>query len=116
MQNFDLSHINKQIQKNTADITAARRQAQNLRMTADQHNREGDHPAATYYEQQADHFEHEAEQLEDTNDQLQTAKERAEKRIAELEAQRAHVDPQHTSRLNEIDRELSQLRGSGMML
>ena len=117
MQNdFDLSHINRQIQKNTADIVAARRQAQNQRAVADQHNREGDHSAAAYYEKEATRFDHEADQLENANDQLQAAQQRTEQRIADLERQRAQVSPDHASRLAQLDKELAQLRGSGMML
>ena len=117
MQNdFDLSHINRQIQKNTADIEYARRQAQNQRMTADQKSRDGDHNGAMYYEQEANRFDREAGELEDANDQLQTAKERTERRIAELEAQRTHINADHTDRLAQIDHELTQLRGTGMML
>lgn len=114
--NFDLSHINRQIQKNTADISYARRQVANQRIEADQKNRDGDRSAAMYHEQEATRFEHQAVALEDANEQLLTAKERIEQRIAELVSQRAHVNSDHTSRLAQIDHELAQLRGSGMML
>lgn len=114
--NFDLSHINRQIQKNIADIDYARRQVVNQRIEADQKNRDGDHSGGAYHEHEATRFEHQAAELEDVNDQLLTAKERIEQRIAELEGQRAHVDSGHASRLTQIDHELSQLRGTGMML
>lgn len=117
MQNgYDLSHINKQLQGHKVDIEYARRQVNNQRMMADQMHRDGDLSRANYYEQEADRFERQATELEDEMDELQTAKERTEKRIAELVDQRGRVNAEHTDRLSQIDRELTQLRGSGMML
>jgi len=112
----DLSHINKQIQKYTADIDFARRQAVNQRMMADQKGREGSPDGGTYYEHEANRFEQQAEEMENEIDHLETEKERIERHIAELEAQRAHVDREHTDRLAQLDHEITQLRGSSFML
>ena len=113
---IDLHHIDKQIQQDTADIDYARRQADNQRMMADQKYKENDPSGARYYEQEADRFENKADELQNQIDQLQTTKQRINVRIGELEAQRSQISRDHTARLAEIDHELSQLRGSGMMI
>lgn len=115
MQN-DLSHITKQIQKNTASITEARRQAEKQRLLADQMIKEGNDGRISYYEQEATRFDQQAIDLEAEIDQLQTIKARVEKQIADLEAQRATISAEHTDRLAQIDHDIIQLRGSGMML
>lgn len=111
----DLSHISKQIQKNTAEIDEARRQATNQRLMADQKSRDSGSDAS-YYEQQALRYDQKANDLENEIEQLTTERERLEQRISELEAQREQVSREHTDRLSQIDNELTQLRGSGMML
>jgi response regulator RpfG family c-di-GMP phosphodiesterase len=117
MQNdFDLSHIDRQIHQDTADVDFARRQANNQRMTADQKYRDGDTNGAMYYEKEADRFERKADELEAQIDQLQTNKKRLEQRVQELLEQRSHVDREHAERIAQIDRELAQARGNGMML
>ena len=112
----DLSHINKQIQKDTADIDFARRQADNQRMMADQRRHEGNDPGAVYYEQEAERFDQQATDMENEMQDLAAEKERVEKRIAELEGQREDAVRNHTDQLSRIDNELAQLRGSSLML
>jgi hypothetical protein len=85
-------------------------------MTADQKNRDGDASGAQYYEQEATRAEQIADELEAQIDLLQTNKVRLETRVQELLDQRAQVDRDHTDRLAQIDKELSQARGNGMML
>lgn len=115
MQN-DLSHINKQIQQNQVKADDARRNAEAQRLIADQHRQGGESGAPDYYEQQARDLETHADELIAQNEQLQAERERVEARIAELEQQREAASREHTDRLNQIDQELTQLRGSGFML
>lgn len=112
----DLSHIIKQIQKDTIDIDAARRQAQNQRLMANQRVQEGNPDGAPYYNQEAGRLEQHAIELETEIDQLTAQKEQVETQITALEAQRATVAKEHTDRIAQIDKELAQLRGSSMML
>ena len=112
----DLSHIIKQIQKDTIDIDAARRQAQNQRLMANQRVQEGNPDGAPYYNQEAERLEQHAIELETEIDQLTAQKEQVETQITALEAQRAAVAKEHTDRIAQIDKELAQLRGSSMML
>lgn len=117
MQNpRDVSHIDKQIQKDRVNIDAARAQAENERRIADQRRGEGNDTGATYYEQEADRFEQQAADLEQEVEQLEVQKERVQKRITELEDLRASIDKEHSSRLAQIDQELNDLRGSSFML
>jgi len=111
----DLSHISKQIQKNTAAIDEARRQAVTQRLMADQKSRDGGSDAS-YYEQQALHYDQKANDLENEIEQLNTERERVEQRISDLQSQRDQVARDHTDRLSQIDNELNQLRGSAFML
>lgn len=115
MQN-DLAHITKQIQANTVNIEEARRQAQNQRMLANQHRGEEGVNAPDYYEQQAQQLEAKADGLQDQIEQLNIEKEHIEQRIHELEQQREQVNQEYDDRLTQIDKELTQLRGSGYML
>lgn len=111
----DLSHINKQIQKNTLDIEEARRQGTNQRRMADQKSRDGASDAS-YYEQEAIREDHKANQLQEEIEQLTTERDRIHHRISELETQREQLVREHESRLSHIDTELKQLQGSGFML
>ena len=112
----DLSHIDKQIQKNTVDIEAARHQAENHRMMADQKREEGSDGSAQYYEEEALRFEAQATELEGQIEQLTAEKTRVETRINELEGQRQDAVRNHTEKLSQIDHELANLRGSSFML
>lgn len=112
----DLSHVTKQIQKDTADIDFARRQAENHRMMADQKREEGNDSAADYYEQESLRFDKQASDMEAEIEQLTTEQTRLETRIAELEGQRQEAVRNHTEKLNKIDSELANLRGSSFML
>lgn len=115
MNNEDLSHINKQIQKNVDDIEAKRRQADNYRMVSDQKHGTGS-ADGDYYEKEADNLEEQADELETENEQLQVEKERREKRIAILEEQKASIGQESAERLRRIDQEIATLRGSELML
>lgn len=112
---FDVSHVQKQIQQNEAAIIEARHQADKQRMMADQRAIEGNPNDPAYYEREADRHEQQAAGLEVENQQLLVEKERLEKRIAELESQRETISNDHADRLNEIDRQLTELRGSSFM-
>ena len=112
--NGDLSHITRQIQKDTIDAQEARREADNYRLNADQKREDGGSTA--YYENEADRLEQRATEVEEEKEQLQAEKERVEKRIGELEEQRRQAVSEHDSRLNQIDTELANLRGSSFML
>jgi len=117
MQNdFDISHINRQIQKNNTDIDAARLQATNQRTMASQMSQEGNTGRAEYYQNEAQRFEQQAADLEKANQQLQDNKQQSEQKITELEKNRATLNDEFTAKLNEIDKELARIRGSGMML
>lgn len=111
MNDLDLSHINKQIQKHSVEIEAKRRQAQNYRMTS---NRQPDN--SDYYEKEADNLEDQAAALENELDQLQLEKERKEGQIARLEERKASINQENTERLAQIEKEIVTLRGSNMML
>lgn len=112
----DLSHISKQIHSDQARIDEARRQADNRRMMADQKRQEGSANSPDYYEQEALRFDQQANELEDEIEQLTTEKERAEQRIADLEAQKAQISQEHNTRIAQIDKELNDLRGSSLLL
>jgi len=112
----DLSHITKQIQKDTAEVKALRHQAQHQRDIANQKHQGQDPHSADYYEKEADQLEQKADTLETEIDQLESTKVRVEKRIAELEAQRSQISSDHPEHIANIDRELAQLRGSIAML
>ena len=117
MQNdSDLSHINKQIQRNNDNINEARHQAQNQRLMADQMREQENTNREAYYRQEVQRFENQARELEDTNEQLQNKKKETEQRISDLEDQRAQLEADYTSKLSQLDHELVQLRGSGMLL
>lgn len=111
MNDLDLSHINKQIQKNSVEIEAKRQQAQNYRMMSNQTPDNSD-----YYEKEADNLEDQAMELENELDQLQLEKERKESQLARLEEQKASVGQEHADRLARIEQEIIALRGSDMML
>jgi chromosome segregation ATPase len=115
MNNGDLSHIGKQMQKDDAAAADARKAADNYRMNADQKRQDGDNNSASYYEQEADRLEQQAIDAENEKMQLQNDKDRIEKRIAELESQRIQAQQQHSDQLSRIDSELAQLRGSGLI-
>lgn len=116
MNNVDLSHINKQIQKNETEIEAKRRQADSFRQVSDQKHGDGDNGGGDYYEREADNLEEQAAELEKEIEQLKLDKERKEKRIAILEEQKASIGQESTERLARIEKELSTLRGSDFML
>ncbi len=113
---FDVSHITKQIQKNIAEVKALRHQAQHQRDIANQKHQTPDSHSADYYEKEADQLEQKADALETENDQLESAKVRIEKRITELETQRSQMSNEHPEHIANIDRELARLRGSAAML
>ncbi|MGV9001450.1 MAG: hypothetical protein ACOH18_00630 [Candidatus Saccharimonadaceae bacterium] len=112
----DLSHVGKLIEKYTVDARFDREQAVIQRARADQKRRDGDSGTAEYFEQEANRFERQADEYENWVDQLQNRKKQLEQRLKELENQRAHVDSTHTDRIKQLDNEISQVRGSGMML
>ncbi|MGH7218153.1 MAG: hypothetical protein ACREGE_01760 [Candidatus Microsaccharimonas sp.] len=109
----DLSHITKQIQKNMAEIKASRNQAQRQWNIA---NQKSGSDNAGYYEKEATRSELRADELESEIDQLETAKARIEQRITELEAQRSKISSAHQEHIADIDRQITQLRGSVTML
>lgn len=116
MQEYDLSHVNKQIQRDTADAEFARQKAKEQRDNADQKYRENNPDGARYHEQEADRFDRKGDELENEIDQLQSVKKRLELRLAELEDERARTDRTHADRLAQINKEIAEVRGSGMML
>ena len=117
MQNdFDLSHITKQIQKDTAEIKALRNQAQHQRDIANQKYQEEDARSGDHYEAEADRLDSRADELETNIAQLQANKERLEARIAELELKRDAIDKEHSDRLAQLNNDIVKLRGNGMML
>jgi|GEM_PF-2047600 len=117
MQNdFDLSHINKQLRNDEANLSALRREIDNKRAMANQRYREENPNGARYYEDEANRLEQNADALEDTIKQLTAKKGQFEQRIAQLQQQRTRVDRSHQDHLAEIDREITRLSGNGMML
>ncbi len=113
---FDLSHVTKQIQKDTAEIKALRSQAQHQQDIANQKYQEENAHSGDHYKAEADHLESRADELEGNVEQLQANKERLEARIAELEGKRSTIDKEHTDRLAQLDNDIAKLRGNGMML
>lgn len=116
MQEYDLSHVNKQIQKDTADAQYARQKAQEHRDRANQMHGDNDTNGAQYHEQEASRFDHKGDELENEVDQLNSIKRNLEARLAELQSERARVDRTHTDRIAQIDDEIMKVRGSDMML
>ena len=113
---YDLSHITKQIQKETAEVKALRQQAQHQRDIASQKYQEENAHSGDHYEKEADHLELRADEFEANIEQLQASKQRLEARIAELEARRTTIDNENTDRLAQLDNDIAKLRGNGMML
>jgi hypothetical protein len=117
MQNSsDLSHISRSIQQNTADAEKARQQAASQRIIADQKYQDDDSDGAAYYEKEALRFEQQADELESKNEQLQADQQRLEARLNELQAQREQLERDYADRLNHLENEIVQVRGSGLML
>ena len=111
----DLSHITKQIQRDTADADEARRKAADQRSMAAQKTSEGSSDAS-YYEIEAQRFDKKASNLEGEIRELTAERLRTEQRISELEKQRTQVTQEYNDQLLHLDNEITQLRGSGMLL
>jgi TolA-binding protein len=112
----DLSHISKQIQKETAEIQSLRKQAEHQRVLTNRSLQGTATGSPQYFEKEALRLDKKAHDLENQMDQLESAKAQIEKRIAELEAQRAQIDSEHQKHLADIDAQITQLRGSAAML
>lgn len=108
----DLSHTIKLIERYTADAKYARQQAKIQRARAARN----DSGNALYFEQEAERDDRHADELENHIDQLNSAKKGFEQRIADLNYQLAHADPNHLERIAQIKNELAQVHGNGMML
>lgn len=113
MNNGDLTHINKQMQRDDVIATDARRQADTYRMNAEQNRARGQSP--DYYEQEAARLDDQASDAEDEKNKLQAEKEQIEKQINELQTQRTQAEQEYSSKLSQIDSELARLRGSGLL-
>lgn len=111
----DLNHVEREIKNHEVRIQELRHEADVQRQMADQRAAEGAMTGPDYYESQADSLEQQAKDLESELTQLHAEKERFEKRISELEAQKAQLSAANTEQLNRISAELAQLRGSSFM-
>lgn len=112
----DLNHIQRQIQSHQVNIDEARRQANVQRQLSDQKRNDGDDNGASYYDLEAERFEQKANDLQDELDQLKADEERTQKRIDDLEGQKAQLTNEHTDRIKQITDELNRLRGSSLTL
>lgn len=112
----DLSHISRLIEKYTVDAKYAHEQAVTQRTRAAQKHQDGDPGNAQYFDQEAIRFDRQANEYENQVDQLKNKKQQFEQRLKDLEDQRAHVDREHAERLSQLDKEIADVRGSGMML
>ena len=112
----DLSHIDKQIKLNQVNINEARNQAVAQRTLAVQKQQGEDTGAPEYYEQQARHYDEKADQLAEENERLNDERQRTQQRITELEDEKARTEQEHAEKVRQIDSELTQLRGSGLLL
>jgi phage shock protein A len=111
----DLNHTEREIKKHQVRIEELRREADVQRQMADQRVADGAMTGPDYYEDQADKLEQQARDMETELTQLQAEKERFEKRISELEAQKAQVANTNAQQLDQIEKELARLRGSSFM-
>jgi len=112
----DLTHIQRQIQKNKLDAADFRKQAQAERVRAQQKRDQGEDTGAIYHDQSAEQLEDKSEQLEREAEELTSEKSNQEARLSMLQKQRDDLENKHNSDLKALDREIEQVRGSQLSL
>jgi hypothetical protein len=112
----DLSHIDRQIQKNEIDAAEHRKRADVAQATAASKQGQGTGTEGTYFEQEAYRERQKADALDADTERMKAAKADAETKLASLKQQRESEVRDHEAKIAALDREIKQVAGTSLSL